>query len=150
MLKNVFPMSLLFFLILYSVWHRAWHRISLHNYVTLSTASQSFKNNLKFSMNRYIFTLHGSIQPCTLVIILNTCIRWITTQSRVYWLIQKYSHQYDNCMTMVLRHRPPFCSSSPKISEGDLFWRSFISWQNIDLSSRCLPLIKCVYFKEFQ
>ena len=70
MLKNVFPMSLLFFVILYSVWHRVWHRMSLHNYVTLSTASQSFKNNLTFSINRDIFTLHGSLQSCGLVIIL--------------------------------------------------------------------------------
>ena len=59
MQKNVFPMSLLFFVILFSAWHCVWHRMSLHNYVTLSTASQSFKNNLKFSINRDIYTWHG-------------------------------------------------------------------------------------------
>ena len=70
MQKNVFPMSLLFFVILYRAWHCVWHRMSLHNYVTLSTASKSLKNNLKFSINRDIFTWHGSLQPCGLVIIL--------------------------------------------------------------------------------
>ena len=84
MQKKVFPMSLLFFVILYSAWHCVWHRMSVHNYVTLDTASRSLKNNLKFSINRDIFTWHGSLQPCGLVIILKTCIRLITTQSRVY------------------------------------------------------------------
>ena len=55
MQKNVFPMSLLFFVILYSAWHCVWLQMSLHNYVNLSTASQSFKNNLKFSINCNIF-----------------------------------------------------------------------------------------------
>ena len=31
--KNAFSMSLLFFLILYSIWHRFWHRMSLDNIV---------------------------------------------------------------------------------------------------------------------
>ena len=75
MLKNVFPMSLLFFVILSSFWHRVCYRMSLHIYFTLSTASQSFKDTLKFSINRDIFMLHGSLQPCGLVIILKTCIR---------------------------------------------------------------------------
>ena len=56
MQKNVFPMSLLFFVILYSAWHCVWHRMSLHNYVTLGTASRSLKNNLKFPKNRDIFS----------------------------------------------------------------------------------------------
>ena len=55
MLKHEFPMSLLFFVILYSVWHRVWHRMPLQNYVTLSTASQSFQNNLKLSINHDSF-----------------------------------------------------------------------------------------------
>ena len=74
MLKNVFLMSLLFFVILYSIWHRVCYRMSLHNYFTLSTASQTFKNTLNFSINVTFFTLHGSLQPCGLVIILKKLV----------------------------------------------------------------------------
>ena len=41
--------------------------MSLHNYVTLSTASQSLKNNLKFSINRDISYLAWFLQTCLIV-----------------------------------------------------------------------------------
>ena len=71
-------------------------------------------------------TLHGSLQPCSLVIILKTCIRWITTQSRVYWLIQKYFHQYGHYMTMVLCHTPPISLIEPKKFWGVIYFEDHL------------------------
>ena len=40
---------------------------------------------------------------------------------------KKYSYHHGHCMTMVLCHIPPFCSSSPKISEGYLILKIIFS-----------------------
>ena len=114
--KFAFSMSLLSFVILYSVWHRVWNRMSSHNYIYFG--NWSFNRSRKILYFQMIFD--GCLQPCSSVNVLKAHIRWITTPFRVSRPIINYSCHYGHCITMVLCHISQFCSLSPKFSKG--YW----------------------------
>ena len=153
MLKIIFSMSLSFLVILYSIWHRVWHRMSSQNYIYFGSVFQSlWKTLILKKMWLFFLILDGCVQPCSSVNVPNAYIRWTKTPLRVSWPIRKYSYYYGHCTTMVLCHISPFCSSIPKISERYLILKIIFSMTKCFIKHPIVYFLSSVSvdFQEFQ
>ena len=118
---------------LYSIWYRAWYRMSSHSYVYFCVLSfNRCRKNLYFPKIVAFFfkkKMDGCSQPCSLVNVLKAYLRWITTPFRGSSPICNYSYHSGHCMSKAFCHTP-ILLPEPKIFEGYYIWKSFIPCQN--------------------
>ena len=144
--KIAYSMSLLSLVILYSVWHRVWHRMSLHNYIYFGYCLQIVLEILYFQkLRHFFFILDGCFHPRGLINVLKVHIRWVTTLFRdskpiTFFFIMTITLQW------LLVIYPLFAPRAQKFPRGTWFWRKFIPWQNIWLNVSFFVLVKRVDF----